>query len=76
LKANPDRVCWRELYQNPNPDVLTMINRNLIFEWFFIAVNPNIFEYDYKAMARPFTEELMAKCFHPKNLDKFEAWGF
>jgi hypothetical protein len=27
-------------------------------------------------MVRPFTEELMENRFHPKNLDKFESWGY
>jgi hypothetical protein len=56
-----------------------MINPNLIFEWFFIAVNPNIFEYDYEGMKKRtglFAEELIQNRFHPKNIDKFEGWGF
>ena len=41
-----------------------------------MSANPAIFEYDYKAMTRPFTEELMANRFHPNNMGKFEAWGY
>ena len=44
--------------------------------WFKFSENPAIFEYDYKNMSRPFTEELMAKRFHPDNMDKFDSWGF
>ena len=45
-------------------------------KWNMISSNPAIFEYDYKNMTRPFTEELMQNRFHPNNLDRFEAWGF
>jgi hypothetical protein len=38
--------------------------------------NPSIFEYDYKDMKRPFTEELMMERFHPNNVERFEEWGF
>jgi hypothetical protein len=41
-----------------------------------LSSNTSIFEYDYKNMVRPFTEELMANRFHPSNIDKFEDWGF
>jgi hypothetical protein len=27
-------------------------------------------------MVRPFTEELMENRFHPKNIGKFESWGY
>jgi hypothetical protein len=26
--------------------------------------------------SQPFTQELMQNRFHPKNMDKFELWGF
>ena len=45
-------------------------------DWFWFSANPSIFEYDYKNMTRPFTEELMQNRFHPRNFEKFEAWGF
>jgi hypothetical protein len=44
-------------------------------DWVALSSNPSIFEYDYKAMKRPFTEELMQNRFHPRNIDKFEGWN-
>jgi hypothetical protein len=41
-----------------------------------MSANTAIFEYDYRSMHRPFTEELMANRFHPNNMGKFEAWGY
>jgi hypothetical protein len=45
-------------------------------EWDYLSQNPAIYEYDYKAMTRPFTEELMQNRFHPNNMDRFESWGY
>ena len=47
------------------------------WEW----ANPFIFEYDYKAMKSSMydsgiCEELMKNRFHPKNVHKFEDWGY
>jgi hypothetical protein len=39
----------------------------------------SIFEYDYKYIhdrCNIFKEELMAKMFHPDNMNKWEGWGF
>jgi hypothetical protein len=50
--------------------------------WFLLSQNPNIFTYDYKAIKdRMFgnggiKEDLIKNRFHPKNLHKFNAWGF
>jgi hypothetical protein len=47
-----------------------------------LSCNPNIFEYDYKAMKdRMFgnggiKEDLMKNRFAPTNLHKFKGWGF
>jgi hypothetical protein len=38
-----------------------------------------VFDYDYKDMRlrmKPLAEELIANRFHPKNFNKFVAWGF
>jgi len=45
-----------------------------------ISVNPYIFEIDYKYLKdhldSTFGEELMKTMFNPKNINKFEGWGF
>jgi len=47
-----------------------------------LSSNPNIFTYDYKAMKNKMykdggmVEELMMNRFHPKNMHKFNDWGF
>ena len=65
--------CW--LSRNPSAIHLLKENQDKI-DWEVIWENPAIYEYDYKSMTRPFTEELMANRFHPNNLHKFEAWGY
>ena len=75
LEANPEQIDWSCLSENPAAIHLIKENPDRIV-WDYLSQNPAIFEYDYKAMTRPFTEELMANRFHPKNVSKFEAWGY
>ena len=84
LEKNLDNVKWKELYENPN--AIHILEKNLdkikydTLEWLF--TNPNIFTYDYEAMKNAmykeggFVEELMANRFHPKNMKKWNDWGF
>ena len=54
------------------------INLELIV-WDNLSVNSEIFTYNYKFIANyfnPIKEELIQKCFNPKNLSKFEDWGY
>jgi len=47
--------------------------------WQYFKVNPCMFVYDYKRMKHArsaLVEELMRERFHPKNIHKFEEWGF
>ena len=77
LEANPDQIDWFIL--NENPAAIDLLEANLDKIEHTIYENPNIFEYDYEGMKEKtgiFVEELMSKCFNPKNLDKFEAWGY
>jgi hypothetical protein len=72
------------LYENPN--AIHILEKNLdkikydTLEWLF--TNPNIFTYDYEAMKNAmykeggFVEELMQNRFHPKNMEKWDGWGF
>jgi hypothetical protein len=63
------------LCKNPAAIHILKANPDRIF-WTGFSQNPEIFEYDYKRMTRPFTEELMAILFHPSNIERFEAWGY
>ena len=47
----------------------------------FFSNNPNIMTYNYKKMKdnmknSGIAEELMAFIFNPKNMDKWNSWGF
>ena len=75
LEKNPERIRWVYLCFNPEAIDLLEANQDKI-AWHMLSKNPSIFEYDYKNMVRPFTEELMANRFHPNNIDKFEDWGY
>jgi hypothetical protein len=49
--------------------------------WDYFSRNPNIFTYDYKTMKEKMknsgiAEELMSVIFHPKNMNKWNDWGF
>jgi hypothetical protein len=44
-----------------------------------LSRNPSIFTYDYDQMKENknlLHEELMRNRFHPKNIEKFEDWGY
>jgi hypothetical protein len=46
--------------------------------WHELLRNPNIFTYDYDAIREQcliFKEDLIKNRFHPRNLNKFKAWG-
>lgn len=54
-------------------------NNNAIIKYNEFCNKYNIFSYDYitiKNKHNHITEELMKKQFHPKNINKFESWGF
>ena len=75
LEKTLDKVNWSSLSFNPNPIQTTEC-------WTMLSRNPNIFVYDYEAMKTAiykeggFVEELMKNRFHPKNMYKFNDWGF
>jgi len=75
LEKNLDKISWRWIAENPLAIRILEQNQDKI-DWEHLSANPAIFEYDYKKMTQPFTEELMQNRFHPKNLVKFEAWGY
>ena len=80
LKENQDKINWNFLSMNPNAINILKENQNKIY-WFQFSQNPNIITYDYKKMKESMknsgiVEELMAKIFNPKNMEKWNSWGF
>ena len=87
LEKYPEQICWFSISQNPNPAAIPLIknqcktNRQIYAYtyWFNLSENPNIFTYDYEKMLQsklPIHKEIIQNRFHPRNLDKFEGWGF
>ena len=84
LETNLDKLdedCWYWLSSNPN--AIHILEKNLDkTDWYWLSSNPNIFTYDYEAMKNAmykeggFVEELMGNRFHPKNMKKWNGWGF
>jgi hypothetical protein len=78
LENNLNKVDWNLLSANPGAIHILEKNQDKI-NWSELSANPAIFEYDYEAMRsrmKPLAEQLMAKCFHPRNFDKWVSWGF
>jgi hypothetical protein len=72
LEANPDNINW--VYLSSNPAAIHLLKENLDkISWDKLSENPGIFEYDYEAMKRPFTEELVATVYHPDNYKRLIA---
>ena len=78
LEQNSDKINWCGLSNNQN--AIPMLEKNMDkIDLGCLSKNPSIFEYDWVAMRHRmnlFKEELVAKQFHPKNMDKFVSWGF
>jgi hypothetical protein len=75
LEKNIEKIDWSTLSLNPAAIHLLKQHPERI-NWSNLSKNPAIFEYDYKNMNQPFTEELMANRFHPKYIQMFEEWGY
>ena len=80
LKENQDKINWINLSKNPNAISLLKKNQDKI-DWYLFSLNPNIMTYDYKKMKENMknsgiAEELMAYIFNPKNMEKWNSWGF
>jgi hypothetical protein len=77
-----DNIRWYWLSENTN--AIHILEKNLDkVDWdALITINPNIFTYDYEAIKNAIykeggiAEELMQNRFHPKNMDKWDGWGF
>ena len=81
LEKNLDKVNRYMLSRNSN--AIPILEKNLDQVcWGELYGNPNIFRYDYEAIKNTmykeggFAEELMQNRFHPKNIDKWDGWGF
>ena len=79
-KANPDKIEWNVLSDNPNAIDLLKANPDKI-NWHSLSKNASIFYDTYQPVAKEYfrkeiTEELMMRMFHPKNINKFSTWGF
>ena len=72
-----DIIQWYYINKNTNHEAIALLEKNQDkISWWCLSRNPSIFQYDYENMKRPFTEELIQERFHPKNFDKFDAWGY
>jgi len=69
IEDDPDNISWVHL--SKNPDAIELLKQNLDKVcWSSLSENIGIFEYDYQAMHRPFTEELIATVYHPDNVKR------
>ncbi len=80
LKENQNKINWFNLSKNPNAISLLKKNQDKIY-WVEFSKNPNIFTYDYERIKETMknsgiVEELMSVIFHPKNMNKWNNWGF
>jgi hypothetical protein len=79
LEQNLDKVDWSYLSRNPAAIHLLEQHQDRI-DWFnFFLHNRGIVTYNYpdiKDHSNEFKEELMQVVFHPRNYDKFAAWGY
>jgi hypothetical protein len=82
LKQNQNKIVWFNLSCNLSPEALDILEKNPDrICWEYLSANPAIFTYDYDEIKKHMfesgiAEQLMQNRFHPKNLDKFEGWGF
>ena len=83
LKKYPEHISWYQLSKNTNPEAMQILEKQCKGKcyqyWFVLSGNSNIFTYDYEKMLQTKSrlhEELIQNMFHPKNIGKFEDWGF
>jgi hypothetical protein len=75
-----DEVDWEFLSKNPN--AIPILEKNLDkVNVEYLLINPNIFVDEYEQACRAYfkqyvAEELTRLMFHPKNMKKFQGWGF
>ena len=84
LEKYPHKIDWGRLCMNTHPRAVALLEKHPHeILWTLFSGNPQLFawneEYDYEAMKQhkqPLHQELIQAMFHPKNLSKFESWGF
>ena len=75
-----DKLDWNLLCLNPSPGAIQLLaeNPDKIY-WNWLSTNPSIFVYDYEKIEKdfiPLRKSIIENRFHPKNIDKFNGWGF
>ena len=78
LEQNQDKINWEWLSETPSAIHLLEQHQDKI-HWFQLSTNPSIFVYDYEKISNnfvPLRKEIIENRFHPKNIDKFNGWGF
>jgi hypothetical protein len=78
LEQNPEKIVWHWLSMNPAAIHLLEQNPEKI-KWSSLSMNSSIFVYDYhemKEFKKTYHEEMIKTMFHPKNMNKFDSWGF
>ena len=78
LEQNLDKINLWQLSRNQNAIHLLEQNQDKI-HWFQLSTNPSIFVYDYRKIEKdfiPLRKAIIENRFHPKNIAKFNGWGF
>ena len=78
LEQNPEKINWHYLSQNPAAIHLLEKHPEKI-DWSWFSSNPAMFTYDYVTMKQTkaiLHNDLIQSLFHPKNIHKFDNWGF
>ena len=89
LEKNKDKIDWSALSGNLNPRAFRMLEERIAegtyfyISYVFLSENPAIFMYntednyeEMKQSRQSLHEELLQNRFHPRNIAKFEDWGF
>lgn len=88
LEENPDKIDWTNLSKNKNERAMQLLEEKIrtnpeMINYNCLSQNPAIFiwdtEYNYTQMKeskQTLHKELIENAFHPKNISKFEDWGF
>jgi hypothetical protein len=88
-ERNPEKnnIDWYMLVENPCPLAMDLLEKKYLVRdpeiksrnLYGLSANPNIFVYDYQKMKEPknqLHEDLIQTMFHPRNMERFDGWGF
>jgi hypothetical protein len=82
LRENPEKIHWEVLSKNPNPEAMKILKEHPEkIDLYDLSLNPGIWIDTYKVAQREYfcksiAEELIAKVWNPKNIDKFKGLGY